>query len=125
MFFSAFRKHIDTFHKSCGKSRDKNKGLASQNKRFHRIWMSMRQRTNNPNTEHWRYYGGKGIGSEVFSLFIDFYDTMHTSYVEAVEKYGDESIVSLDRIDVDKDYSPENCRWISLKEQELNKGRNK
>jgi conserved hypothetical protein len=125
MFFYSFRDHKDTMHKTCRKSRDKNKGLASTNKRLHRIWTGIRNRTTDPKTEHWEYYGGRGISSDAFALFVDFYDSMSESYQEAIEKYGDESVVSIDRIDVNADYTPENCRWISLEEQAQNKDRNK
>lgn len=126
MFFSAFRKRTQiVFHKTCGSNRDKTKGLASQHKRFHRLWMSMKSRIYNQNGEHYHYYGGKGIKCDEFDLFIDFYDLMYESYLEAVEKYGDENQVSLDRIDPDGDYCKNNCRWISKYEQEQNKLRNR
>lgn len=125
MRFEAFRRGQNTKHGKCGNSRDKNSGLASQNKRFHMIWQGMITRIHNKNGEHYKYYGGKGIRCDEFENFVDFYDLMHESYLEAIEKYGDESCVSLDRIDPDKDYCKENCRWISKYEQEQNKNRNK
>lgn len=106
--------HRGTTHKACGK------GIKTKNKKFHSIWQGIRQRTTNPNTEHWECYGGRGIKSEAFKFFIDFYDSMYEKYKKAIEKYGDEKILSIDRIDVNKDYTPENCRWISLAEQKGN-----
>ena len=103
-----------TTHKACGE------GIKTKNKRFHSIWCGIRQRTTNPKTEHWDCYGGRGINSDAFENFIDFYDTMYPSYLKAIEKYGDESIVSIDRINTNGNYEPENCRWISLTEQKEN-----
>ena len=116
--------HRNTIHgKFCGKSRDG--GLATQHKRFHTIWDSMRERTTNVNSAQWKYYGGKGIQSEDFKLFVDFYDQMYPKYLKAIEKYGNENVISLDRIGSNKDYTVNNCRFISLEEQQKNKSRNK
>ena len=120
-FITGILTHTRTTHVSCGKDRIKGNGLASSNVRFHTIWMAMRGRTNNPNDSQYKYYGGRGIKSDEFEFFVDFYDKMHDSYLEAIEKYGDESLVSLDRINPDGDYTVDNCRWISLSEQKKNK----
>ena len=120
-FTSGVVKRTRTFHNSCGKNRIKGEGISSANIRFHTIWTSMRSRINNPNNDKYPYYGGRGIKADEFALFVDFYDKMHESYLDAVKKYGDESLISLDRIDPDKDYTVNNCRWISLDEQKKNK----
>lgn len=114
-----------TKHSQCDKSRNKGKSLADANPRFYNMWQSMRRRTNGKNNVHYEYYGGRGISSDAFDNFVDFYDIMYEQYLEAIKKYGNEKIVSLDRIDPDKDYCPENCRFISLEEQEKNKRRNR
>ena len=111
-FITGILTHTRTAHSSCGKDRIKGMGLASSNIRFHTIWTAMRSRTNNPNSSQYKYYGGRGIKSDEFEFFV---------YLEAVEKYGDESLVSLDRINPNGDYTVDNCRWISLSEQKKNK----
>lgn len=111
--------HIGTTHFACGK------GIKTLNSRFYLKWQGLRSRTENPNCEHYDCYGGRGIKSDAFAAFIDFYDTMFDSYCEAVKKYGDESVVSIDRIDVNGDYCPENCRWVHISEQKGNMRRNK
>lgn len=116
---SVLIKHRGTTHRACGK------GLKLKNKRFHSIWCGMRTRTTNPKCEHWMCYGGRGINSDAFENFIDFYDAMYQPYLEAIEKYGDESQVSLERIDVNGNYCPKNCTWISLSEQRGNERKNK
>lgn len=124
-FYTFRRKTKFLFHKMCGSSRDVTKCLSRQNMRFYKIWMGMCSRCYNKNEEHFCYYGGKGITCAEFDLFVDFYDALYSSYLDAILKYGDESQVTLDRIDPNKDYCKENCRWISKFEQEQNKIRNK
>lgn len=91
------KNRVGTTHKSCGQ------GLKTKNKRFYSEWQSMRTRTTNKNYEHYSDYGGRGISSEYFKYFIDFYDEMFSSYQEACLKYGEEN-VSLDRKDPDGNY---------------------
>lgn len=103
-------RHNGTTHKACGK------GLKLANPRFYRIWSNMRSRTNNEHTDHYNDYGGRGIDSKEFEIFIDFYDSLFESYVEATKLYGEDK-VSLERIDVNGNYTKENCKWIHISEQ--------
>lgn len=100
-------------HKACGK------GLKLKCKKFYERWQSMRSRTTNPNSPHYNCYGERGINSDVFENFIDFYDTMYESYCEKVKEIGEDNI-SLDRINPDGNYCPENCRWIDVHDQQSN-----
>lgn len=100
-------------HKSCGQY------LKTKDKRFYGIWQQMRSRTINSNYEHWDCYGGRGINSDCWKYFIDFYDDMYESYKVACDKIG-ESKTSLERIDVNGDYCEENCCWISIYDQKGN-----
>lgn len=101
--FEGFRlfNHIGTTHKSCGK------GIKQTNFRFYSIWQNMRTRTTNKNSDHFDCYGGRGIKSDQFANFIDFYDLMFDDYVTKTKQYG--CSVSLERIDVDGDYTVDNC----------------
>lgn len=103
-----------TTHKACGQ------GLKLINKRFYRIWCNMRTRTTNKNHEHYNDYGGRGISSNAFENFIDFYDSLYESYIEACNIF-DENNVSLERLNVDEDYTKENCTWIHISDQQGNK----
>lgn len=102
-----------TSHSACGR------GLKLANKRFHSLWCAMRTRTTNVKQDHWLDYGGRGISSEAFANFIDFYDQMYEGYLEAAKQYGEKN-VSLERIDVDGDYTKENCTWIHINDQKGN-----
>lgn len=105
-------RHSGTTHKACGK------GLKTKDPLFHEKWIGMRSRTNNPNSSHYKDYGARGINSDQFENFIDFYDLMYPSYCEAYKKLGDK--ISLERIDVDGNYCVENCTWIDVDEQKGN-----
>jgi len=114
MLSSTIRVAHGITHKGCGK------GVKTIDPIFYDRWQAMRTRTTNPNYEHANCYSERGINSDEFENFIDFYDAMYPSWIEAVQKIGDPHNVSLERIDVNGNYTKDNCSWISLKDQKLN-----
>lgn len=81
------------------------------NTRIFHIWRSMLQRCENPKNRAYHRYGGRGIKvCERWHEFTNFYNEMGTP------KEG----MSLDRRDNDGDYTPENTRWATKKEQAQN-----
>ena len=85
--------------------------------RIYRIHKAMRTRCYNPNFPAYKYYGGKGI--EICKEWDDF----NTFYKWAMENGYDEHL-TIDRINGNDDYKPENCRWITLADQQRNKDNN-
>lgn len=84
--------------------------------RIYRIWRSMRTRCNNPNTNNYDDYGGRGIKvCPEWSDFNCFYNDMKDGY---------EDHLQLDRVDNDADYCKENCKWSTRAEQTRNKRNN-
>lgn len=87
--------------------------------RLYQVWDTMRQRCNNPNCNAYKNYGARGIKIvpewDDYSVFYDW--AMKNGYDENAPKFK----YTLDRIDVDADYGPENCRWVSMKIQSNNK----
>lgn len=85
--------------------------------RIYRIHKAMRTRCYNPNFPAYKYYGGKGI--EICKEWDDF-TTFHKWAIEN----GYEEHLTIDRIDGNKGYHPDNCRWITLADQQRNKDNN-
>ena len=86
--------------------------------RLYRTWKSMKLRCHSPNTERWEHYGGRGI------KVGDEWQTFQPFYEWAMANGYDESL-TLDRINVDGNYEPSNCRWADMETQALNRHQHK
>lgn len=82
--------------------------------RIYNIWARMKQRCNNNKDPGYKHYGGRGIKvCGEWQEFKPFYDwSMANGYTEEL---------TLDRINVNRNYEPSNCRWVDMKTQANNK----
>lgn len=79
---------------------------------------AMKQRCNNPNNKDYKNYGARGI-----SICAEWLNDFNRFYLWAVES-GYKIGMTIDRIDCNKGYFPDNCRWATMKEQQSNKRTN-
>lgn len=88
--------------------------------RFYKIWMGILKRCGNANNPGHPNYGGRGITvCDKWIDFIGFKDDMYEGYEEHVKQYG-ESDTSIERINVNGNYTKDNCTWATRKEQNTN-----
>lgn len=84
---------------------------------LNRMWCGMKERCGNPNASNYQWYGGKGI--RVCDEWMDF-----NNFFEWAMSNGWEPGLSIDRIDLKGGYSPDNCRFVTVKQQFRNRKSN-
>lgn len=81
--------------------------------RIYRIWKGMRSRCNNPNSQDYKYYGGRGIKvCSRWNIFENFLEDMLSTYHDNL---------TIERINVNGNYELSNCCWITRQEQSSNR----
>lgn len=113
--------------RSCGcLNRESSTTHGMYRTRFYTIWQQMKDRCGNSNRDDYNTYGGRDITvcDRWKNSFENFRDDMYYSYLDHIEKFGEKN-TSIDRIDVNGNYEPSNCRWATLKEQNRNKRNNR
>lgn len=85
---------------------------------LYNVWLTMKQRCYNPKDKHYKWYGSKGV--KVCSEWLNNAE----AFVEWALNNDYKPGLTLDRIDSNGDYTPSNCRFITIQAQQRNKSSN-
>jgi hypothetical protein len=88
--------------------------------KFYYCFHGIKQRCQNEKASYYKDYGGRGIKCE-WKDIIEFKNDMYESYLKHVKEHGEKE-TQIDRVDVNKNYCKENCRWVTI-EQQMNNTR--
>ena len=110
-------KSCGCYQKELAASKRKTHGM--EGTRLYKIWRGIKDRCLNENCPAYKNYGGRGISvcKDWEHSFVEFYEWATTN--------GYKDDLTIDRIDVDEDYCPNNCRWASIIQQNRNKRNNR
>lgn len=102
--------------KKCGYATQRKHG--KKGTRIYAVWQSMKQRCFNKNHKSYKQYGGRGI--TVCNAWLEFEQFNDWAMANGYDENAEFMQCTLDRINVNGNYEPDNCRWTNSKVQSEN-----
>lgn len=107
---------------TCAKCVDIQSGMkrsthreSTKNSKIYTVWQNMRRRCETSSNPRFKHYGGRGI-----SVCDEWHD--YEKFRDWCKSNGWNEFLTIDRIDVDSDYTPDNCRFVDKSVQNANRG---
>lgn len=116
---------LSTGHtKSCGclqiyKASKLNRTHGESKTRLYKTWQGIKKRCYNTSNRDYIHYGGRGIA------VCDEWRNSYLTFKDWAINNGYSDNLTIDRIDVNGNYEPNNCRWVTMKQQARNSSHNR
>lgn len=107
--------HLDLSREIVKLAADANRTHGESTGRLYKIWAAMKVRCHLVTDPHYPDYGGRGI------VVCDEWTNSYEAFRDWALANGYNDRLTIDRINVDGNYEPSNCRWSTIKEQSNNK----